>query len=67
MISIMAKKKKSVTRNKHPQFPVRLPVELRRLLNALAERNARTPSEEARTAIREHLERAGVWPPKMSE
>ncbi len=63
MISFMAKKKTSSTRNKNPQFPLRMSKELRDILDLLASRNDRTPTEEARTAIREHLERNGLWPP----
>lgn len=60
----MAKKKPIANRHLNPQFPLRLPQELRALLDTLAKRNARKATEEARTAIREHLERAGLWPPK---
>jgi hypothetical protein len=60
----MAKKKPKGEAHLNPQFPLRLPKELRLMLNKLAERNARKATEEARTAIREHLERAGLWPPK---
>lgn len=63
----MAKKKKRTEAHLNPQFPLRLPRELRAMLDKLAERNARKATEEARTAIREHLERAGLWPPKPNE
>ena len=62
MITIMAKRRaKTETRNRHPQFPLRLPRDMRASLDELAERNARSATEEARTAIREALERAGLW------
>lgn len=64
MIGVMAKKKKSVNRNLNPQFPLRIPKEMRVQLDILAVRNARKTTEEARTAIREHLERYGLWPPR---
>lgn len=63
----MAKKKTKTEAHLNPQFPLRLPRELREMLNKLAQRNARKATEEARTAIREHLERAGMWPPKPIE
>ena len=63
----MAKKKTKEEPHLNPQFPLRLPRELRELLNMLAAQNARKPTEEARTAIREHLERAGLWPPAKTQ
>jgi hypothetical protein len=50
-------------RHKRKAFQLRLHELLRRQLEKLAERNASTLTAEASIAIRERLERAGLWPP----
>lgn len=67
MISVMAKRKtskKSDSGNLHPQFNLRIPNEMRDVLERLATRNVRSATEEVRTALREYLERHGMWPPR---
>jgi hypothetical protein len=57
----MAEKKND--RHRQQPFQLRLHRLLRQALADLAERNASDMTEEIRIAIRERLERAGMWPP----
>jgi hypothetical protein len=50
-------------RHKRKSFQLRLHDLLRVQLEKLAERNASSLTTEASIAIRERLERAGLWPP----
>lgn len=66
-----SKPKKPVGRPAGGTFPVdespvqaRLVPEMRAALKALALRNGTKESEEVRAAIREHLLRNQMWPPK---
>jgi hypothetical protein len=59
MIDLMAK---GNPRKKKP-FQMRLHPLLRQQLERLAERNATDMTEEVTRAIRERLEREGLWPP----
>lgn len=47
---------------KNPPFQLRLDTMLHKALKRLAERNASDMSEEIRIAVRERLERVGLWP-----
>ena len=49
--------------HRHPAFQLRLDPRLMAPMRELAHRNARKITEEIRTAIREYLERKGLWPP----
>ena len=57
---LMAKKKPDTHRM--PQFQLRLHKDLLDSLQALAERNRTSATEEARRAIREYLTKEGLWP-----
>lgn len=59
----MSKTRQTTAKHKNTSFPLRLEIEMRKALDSLARQNSRTTTEEARTAIRERLERHGVWPP----
>ena len=54
---------RTVDRHKKKPFQIRMHPLLRQQLEALAERNASDMTQEIVTAVREHLERAGLWPP----
>ena len=58
---VMAKKKPD--QHRMPQFQLRMHGDLLEALQALAERNRTSTTEEARRSIRERLEREGLWPP----
>lgn len=65
-IGIMAEKKppKSRRGDRHkPSRHIRVHQLLAQQLDVLAARNASTAPQEANRAIRELLERAGLWPP----
>ncbi len=59
--ALMAKKK-STDRHK-PSRMVRLKESLARRLDSLVERNATSLAQEVNRAVRELLEREGLWPP----
>jgi hypothetical protein len=52
-----------MTKQPKRPFQIRLRDDLRRQLELLADRNATDLTEEVTAAIRERLERAGLWPP----
>ena len=56
-------KKKPHDRHRQKQHQIRMSDRLRTQLDKLAERNDSSFSDEVRIAIRERLERAGLWPP----
>ncbi len=59
-MSSMAKKN---DRHKRPLTGIRLHPLMRQQLEALVDRNTSSVTEEIRTAIRERLEKNGLWPP----
>lgn len=61
-IRYMARPKKPDA-HKAKQINVRLHQSLRKQLDKLVEANASDLTEEVRIAIRERLEKAGLWPP----
>ncbi len=63
-IPVMGKKKDAPVTKRLPPVQTYLHPLLRQQLEELVKRNASDMSEEVRIAIRERLERAGLWPPK---
>lgn len=66
MIAVMSKRKTTKKRdsgNLNPQFPVRMPQVMRDSIEQLATRNVQSATELVRAAVREYLERHGMWPP----
>ena len=53
---------KKADRHLTPGFQIRLHPLLKQQLDALVDKHASTISEEVRVAIRERLERTGLWP-----
>ena len=59
----MGRKRKPRSADRHAgSWPVRIPLELAAVLDALGKRNATNAATEARRLIREGLERQGLWP-----
>jgi hypothetical protein len=54
-------------RHKRKAFQLRLHELIRQQLEKLAERNASSLTAEASIAIRERLERHGLWPPPQEQ
>jgi hypothetical protein len=56
-------------KDRHKKKPLQLRLHhlLRQQLEALAQRNASTLTEEISIAIRERLEAAGLWPPPPAQ
>lgn len=50
-------------RHSQARITLRLNAQLQRQLEALVKRNASSLNEEIRIAIRQHLEKAALWPP----
>ena len=65
-IRYMARPKKPDA-HKAKQINVRLHPTMRSQLKKLVDNNASDITEEVRIAIRERLEKAGLWPPKPSD
>jgi hypothetical protein len=64
--ALMAKKQKEEDRHK-PSRMVRLPERMARALEEFAKGRENTLADEVRTAVREYLERNGMWPPKQED
>ncbi len=60
---LMAKSGRKADRHKKTAFTLRLEDRLRDRLEILADRNATDITTEIVIAIRERLERSGLWPP----
>lgn len=58
----MAKKKPDADRHK-PSFMVRIPARFQEILDRLAEARVTDITAEVIRAVREMLEREGLWPP----
>ena len=56
-------KKKTHSDEPPPPINVRFPKPLRKQLDKLCDRHASQIGEEVRIAVRERLERHGLWPP----
>lgn len=65
-MAVMAKEKPT-DRHKHPVTGIRLHRLIRQQLELLVERNASGITQEITIAIRERLQREGLWPPKPEE
>lgn len=63
-MAVMAKERRT-DRHKRKPLQLRLHPLLRAQLEVLAEQNASTLTAETSTAIRERLERHGLWPAKQ--
>lgn len=65
---LMPNKPTKKTEDRHkPSRMVRIPERMAVQLEKLAESRENTISDEVRTAVREFLERAGMWPPKPED
>lgn len=63
MMRAMSEKRKKKDGHKHKLTGIRFHPLLIQQLELLARRNTSKVTEEIRIAVRERLERAGLWPP----
>lgn len=63
-IGSMTRRKQSKMPDRHkPSRMIRIPERMAEQAELLAERNATSITEVAKTALREYLEKLGLWPP----
>lgn len=60
---LMSSRKKQSSDRHKPSRQVRLNIRLAAQLEKLADRNATSTTQECNRAVREMLEREGLWPP----